>query len=476
MAKIKSPTSFSDCFNLDVTKMNELGLFNPILNVDTPLFIDPVLLKKSKHELISRNALEQFSKRFEDIILLLSNSVKEDDLAWKSAMKLLPQKEIDGTCLGYGVNSTSGRGMPEKQQRLILRTASEIIKLGIKDPNLFMLLPLFEEGIGPDTISDLTTTAIENTLLEFSEYNARNLNIKTEYVEYKGIEREIIINPLKKNISPILLLPHDILRHLPIVNDWKEIADAAAYNTALRSRVNKMIASILKGKTKREKQEIKNMILHDKQSLTELLTVLKNGNANPYDFQMDKLGIIAWQNIISTVSHDYPLKLEKDTNSESGLNRCVVDIIEQFKFLVENKGVNKLFWREKNEPNKEKNVQMIFFAMAYSYCKANNIDINPEMDTGTGNVDFKFSHGFDKRIIVEIKNSYNSNIVSGFRTQLETYKKSEETLLGYYVIVDVGGLGVKLDNLYKIYNDEPLKKAEIYYVDAKLKLSASKRK
>ena len=119
---------------------------------------------------------------------------------------------------------------------------------------------------------------------------------------------------------------------------------------------------------------------------------------------------------------------------------------------------------------------MIFFAVAYNYCKANNIDVNPEMDTGNGNVDFKFSQGFDKRVIVEIKNSYNYNISSGFKTQLKTYKESEETCYGFYLIINVGNLGRKLDDLLKIYESDDDKKSEIYYVDARIKPSASKRK
>lgn len=119
---------------------------------------------------------------------------------------------------------------------------------------------------------------------------------------------------------------------------------------------------------------------------------------------------------------------------------------------------------------------MDFFSVAYSYCKANNIDINPEMDTGTGYVDFKFSQGFSKRLIVEIKNSYNPNIINGYKIQLEAYKRSEETCFGYYLIIDVGELGQKLEKLLKLYTVDGNKKSEIIYIDEKLKVSASKRR
>jgi len=61
----------------------------------------------------------------------------------------------------------------------------------------------------------------------------------------------------------------------------------------------------------------------------------------------------------------------------------VVDIIEQFKFLVEQHGVWKNFWNnDKRLP--ERYSQNLFFTVAYSYCKANDLDVSPEVDTGTG--------------------------------------------------------------------------------------------
>jgi hypothetical protein len=102
--------------------------------------------------------------------------------------------------------------------------------------------------------------------------------------------------------------------------------------------------------------------------------------------------------------------------------------------------------------------------------------MNPEMDSGRGYVDFKFSKGFLKKIIVEIKHSSNPSISDGFSEQLQLYKKAEETAHGYYVIVDVGGMGKKYEKLTEMYNNDYEKRAEIIYIDGRLKPSASKIK
>lgn len=476
MSKIKNPTLLSAAYGIDPSKLNKIGIFNPLVNVDTSLFIDPLLLKYSKFDEFNKDAVLVYKRHFEKIVKLLEASKSEGDLAWRSAIRLLPRKEIDGTCLGYGINSISGRSLSTEIQKRILRSGKEIISLGIEDPELFMLLPLFEEGIGPDTISDLTTMMIEDVLLSFTSKIATQVGLPLKKVFYKGKESMLLINPLRKVTSPVLLLPQDILRDLPIVTSWDDIAAASSFNIDVRNAVNKMIADIWKAKTKKDKDKKKKELFSNKRALETLLSVIKNGKISAYDFEKDNLSLLAWHQILETVNSKYPVLLSKKQSTESDLKTIVKTIIDQFQHLVEEKGLNKLLWKETGKPNNERSIQLLFYATAYSYCKANDTDINPEMDTGIGYVDFKFSKGFSKRIIVETKCSYNPKIIEGFSTQLEAYKKSEETCMGFYVIVDVGRIGKKYDKLLKLYNDDAEKKSEIVYINGNIKPSASKRK
>ncbi|MGA3118217.1 MAG: hypothetical protein ABSF90_27795, partial [Syntrophobacteraceae bacterium] len=130
-------------------------------------------------------------------------------------------------------------------------------------------------------------------------------------------------------------------------------------------------------------------------------------------------------------------------------------------------------------PRHESTAQRLFFAVAYSYCVANNVDISPEVDTGTGQIDFKCAKGFDSKVLVEIKLSTNPRILHGYETQLEIYKKSEDTLRAFYVVIDVGRMGDKDQKLVRIKNEaakkgQPL--SELVFIDGILKPSASKRR
>ncbi|KKK56045.1 hypothetical protein LCGC14_3068480, partial [marine sediment metagenome] len=118
-------------------------------------------------------------------------------------------------------------------------------------------------------------------------------------------------------------------------------------------------------------------------------------------------------------------------------------ILSQFQELIENKGLWKELWDESGKPRKEKAAQRLLFSVAYSYCKANNLDLSPEADSGNGPVDFKLSQGSDSKVVIEIKLSTNGSLVHGFEKQLEIYKRADDTDLGIFLIIDVGGIGNK---------------------------------
>ncbi|MDH6312660.1 hypothetical protein M2137_001435 [Parabacteroides sp. PFB2-10] len=473
MGKIGKLILFSEYFGIDSKEMSEIGIFNPILNLDTRLFIDPILLKTSIHEIINTDAAQEYRTYFSNIISLLALSKQPDDFAWKNALKQLPEKEIDGTCLGYGTNSISGRRMNEDIKFSLITTAKGIIDLGIKDPELFSILPLFNKGIGPDTISDIATRAIHKSLLKFSAAHAKILKIPTERVDLYGEEWDVITNPIRRK-SHILLLPNDILRNLPIVNDWNDIADAASFNSNLRHKINRLVAEIFKQKTKESRANYISEIMHDKSAILDFIEVIRGCKGDAYNQLVDNDRIVVFSKAAEIIQQQ-PCDKRSFRKNKSGLEELVATIIDRFQFLVEDKGLNKLLWKEdKKNRCKESVAQLIFHAVALIYCQANDIDVSPETDTGTGLIDFKFSDGYRNKIIVEIKYSDNPSLLHGLEKQLQQYLKSEECDKGYYVVLDVGKLDSKLDKMNKLNNDAQIK-SEIFYIDAQLKKSASKK-
>ena len=478
MAKIKNPILFSAHFGIDPKRLSKLGVFDPILNADTKLFIDPLLLKNSRHNEIKKAARQSWREHFEAIIKLLRASKITDDLAWRSARKRFVFHEITGTCLGYGSNTIRGSGFGNALTNQVLDTASQIVAMGIEDPDLFVLMSLFEEGIGPDRLSDMTTNVIAKDLIAFTGRVCAELDVPTEPFRVGTHTGSLPRNPTQKERVPVILVPKDVLRDLPVAMSREDISHIVFENEMLRQGVNIHVGDIWKAKTRQEKNELRKLMLSSPEAFNSLISTVGKAKKIPYDDNADPNGVLTWRPIRESIARDYPFKLalsKKPTPDD--LFALVRKIVEQFRTLIEDKGLWKLMYHN-GVARSEHNAQMLFFAVADGYCKDNDIDLSPEADSGNGPVDFKLSTGYNGRVLVEVKLSKNK-VVTGYTKQLEIYRKAEETTQAIYLILDVGHMGNKATQL-KMQQDK-LKKAghrvsEIVIVDALPKVSASKRK
>ncbi|QYJ89401.1 hypothetical protein [Shewanella halotolerans] len=478
MGKIKNPATISSEFGIDVAVLERLGVVNVLLNTDTLVFIDPLLLEGSAHKEISDGAYQSYRERFEKIIKLLSVSKTVDDVPWRNAKRLFHFSEISWTCLGYGT-TVKGSGFGKDLISSTLDTASQIVALGVDDIDLFMALALFEEGIGPDRISDMTTNIILPNLISFSERVNQTLKVPTKQFKVGANNYNLVVNPYSD--QPLIFVPNDIVRDLPIASDWSDISRVVRENEDLRERVNGHVGEIWATMTKKDKQRLKKAALSSKEAFQQVMDMILEVEPKPYDFKSDRNGESFWTELLKQIPKDYPYDLSNYAGrklSAEEVVEIVNKILSQFQDLVENKGLWKELWDENGKPRKEKASQRLFFAVAYSYCKANNIDLTPEADSGNGPVDFKLSQGFDSKLVVEVKLSNNSSLVHGYEKQLEIYKKADDTDLGVFLIIDVGGIGQKYDVVQKMRNDfikEHGKASDIWYVDGNQKASASKR-
>ncbi|QTE96358.1 hypothetical protein [Shewanella algae] len=238
MGKIKSPLSLSTHFSIDENVLEELDVIDVLLEADSHLFIDPMLLSLSKHPEMNLGAAKSYQDKFTLIIKLLSASKDKNDAAWKGAKNQFKFSEVSWTCLGYG-SGTRGSGFGKDLVGKTLETAAQIISLGVEDPDLFMAMALFEEGIGADRISDMTTNIIVHDLVAFNHRvnKVLKLPVKDVTVGYGANKKiqSLIVNPLTN--QPLLLVPRDIVRDLPIANSWGDISKVVNQNEELRLRV-----------------------------------------------------------------------------------------------------------------------------------------------------------------------------------------------------------------------------------------------
>jgi hypothetical protein len=478
VAKVQNPRRFTQLFALDPSVLAAAGAFDPILNADTRLFVDPLLLQRSQ-QVEMRDAHMTWQRRFADIIRLLDVSRQINDVAWRGAERLFDFPEFMGTCLGYG-SSIHGSGMGIALRRRLLNTAKAIVDLGVNRPELFALLPLIEDDVGPDRISDMTTRIIARHLEQYTQRVLSQTDIPLHDVLIKAESYRLPVNPLEagRAVVPVVLVPQDVLRDLPTASDWDDVSRIAAHNAAYRDRVNAAIGKIWAVHSRREKAEIRRAVLASREAANTLLSTILEGPKTPYDVAEDEQGLVHWLEIGRKAAHDNPLQLTVLATKDKTALRSIVDaIVAHFISLVEHNDLWKALWH-KGKRLPEHHAQLLFFAIADAYCRANNVDITPEAGAGGGPVDFKFSSAYDTRVLVEVKMSDNPQLLHGYSKQLETYKTGQRTSEAIYLVVDVGSGTKQLEAVITLATEAENDRqphSTVAIADATPKLSASRR-
>ena len=476
MAKLSNPTSFTAHFGVDQAVLDAADALDPLLNVDTKLFIDPLLLEHSDAAEL-QSAPSRLQAYFEKLLKLLQASRTQGDAAWREADRLMNFREVAATCLGYGAASIHGSAFGPKKRAKVLATAKEIVDLGVDDPSIFLLIPLLEEYVGPDLISDMTTRIISPDLAQFTVRLLSGLPIPRQPFAFEGQTFDLPRNPFSPKPLPVLLVAKDVLARLPVASTWEEVAVAAAENAAIRQRVNQYVGDIWQSKSRKDKAQLRANVLRSKEAVESLLAAIVGGNHYSYDFESDPLGLRGWREILESLATQAPLQLARPNQwSADTVFDVVKQIVDQFQFLIEKRGLCRLLWHQ-GRPHHEDVAQRVFFAVAHVYCAANNLEITPEADTGSGVVDFKFSGGFSSRVLVEAKLSTNKKLVQGYERQLEQYRNAEQTTRAIYLVIDVGRMAKKDRALVEIRNERTrrgLSASELVFVDGFIHPSASK--
>ena len=470
MAKV-----LSELMDVSPQELENLGAFDPVLDLDTRLFIDPHLLKHCDIEGFERS-YEKFQEHFKKVIKLLNSSDSNGDRFWREADRYLEGGEVKGLCIGYSSKGTSGSGIGPELRKRLLDTAKEILDKGKNDPEIFELVGLFEEDFGPDRISDITANIIKDDLVSYTKRVMESVPLGKNAKLNICSDSKLPINPFTSEI--ILLVPSQILRDLPICLDWSNLDIVAQENRALREEVNGIIGDSWREAMKTvTKSKLKDIILEHPKLVDDLVRQYSAKPAMYYDFQEDKAGEYIWYPVTKEMTNEHPIALslpQEPTIDE--VEDMVLKICDKFRELIENNGLNRLLYDRGGHPKNESAAQLIFYGVAEAYCAANGIMIARESDSGRGPVDFKFGTRQENSVLVELKKSTNTaGLKKGIKKQLPEYMKSEKSKRAIYLVLDVGGFTKtaksNLNDIAELMKDTSIK---LIHVDGLIKPSASK--
>ena len=439
-----TPILFSDHFNIDKKKLEELGVFNPILNCDTKLFVEPLLLKSSQ-SLIIKESYDVFVNFFAELLLLIKSSktTDESDIHWREAKRRVKFPEYKSTCIGYGRGTTSGSGSGRELNEKILKNAKDIIASGQENPKMFTILPFLEEGIGGDIISDMTQKIIDNEICKFTKDILEKIGLEGDYkyTTEEGISYNLLFNPFSK--CALKFLPQDILTNLPLADGFDNwIVGLSQKNFELRKQVNKVIGEAWLEKNKAEKKEdILEALKSNKAFFLEVVKIITNEDFSHYNLIEDYQGLYRWFEDARSKIPDNDFKISPIVKiDQEALNKAVLEIISNFKNLIENNSIWRIFWTKRNAKMHHVNEfysQMLFYMSCQIWLEAQNspIALKREFAFEDKQLCLIFLLGNKIKTIVQIKNADNGGgLVKIYDKQIKFCQANN--LSGFYVVMN----------------------------------------
>lgn len=472
------PQRLSKILNIDAEMLDQKGVFNAFVDVDSKLYVDPSLLTKAQIPEFKETRCK-FDDHFNKVLSLIVASKKKGDIFWKEALKMLRFKEFKYIALGYSVGNKSGNAIGQKIAANILETASQIVEAGIEDPIIFELVGLLEKGVGTDRISDMTVFIIRQNLIKYTQRVSNELKIKQKTF---GEKKEMKLPYNLSTGEPIIFVPKELLRDLPVAFSWHDIDKVCRKNEELRRKINKVIGKNWKKATSASvsKDKLKEVVLSNPELLRDLIDQYKLKPKEPYDFINDPAGEVVWAEISEKVA-EHPLNfsnLKMIPVTKTNIFQVVKTICDQYGKLIEYNGWYEFLYDKAGKLRNERFAQKLFYGIADQYCLANNLNLSREPNAGSGAVDFKITEGYKEVITVEIKYSSNTNLVKGYSKQLPMYNKAERASESIYLILQTTKSDSSIKQIQKL-NKTAKEKGEsnpvVIVIDAKPnKPSASK--
>jgi hypothetical protein len=463
----------SKFFHVPAKTFKQQKVYNALVQEDSKLHIDPLLLKECTIPEFT-GSYNKFLDRFRNIFrcaTYVKTSSIEKDIFYKRMFDLLTFHEIPNTGLGYSQKGTHGTGISGHLTLELADTTLDIIHAGIQDPEIFAIMPLFQDNFGADRLSDMTISILYEDFLHYTERISRSLSLKPQSYKYQG---ELYMVPYIKD-HPLILIPSIFLCDLPIARSYDEIDDVCDYNRFLRQKICKAIGFTWKDFSKLHKRDLKKYVLN-KNIWNDLCKCYKDLYGVPYDFINDKLCEYKRIDIDECLNANYPLNLKeyKTLVSSEEVFELTKSICKQYKQLIEKNRMYQLIYDNNGNIRKEKYAQLLFFTVAQSYCSANDIDLNRESDCGIGELDFKLSQGNHAKILIEIKYTSNPKLKKGLTSQLGAYMSAEKAQYGILLVLkNRDNDDKKINQLLQEAHSQPNNANTVIVVDAVPKKSAS---
>lgn len=435
--------------------------FDPLLDQDTPLYVDPFLVYDDKKPLW-RGARQEVVDFFDTAAQLIERANGNvGSPAYDKALRLLRFPEPNEFALGLSMGKPQGAGTGVD----FAKSMAGVLDLAHRHGHVADLASiegfrLFEDGIGRDRVSDILCNILKHRFIKYTQEIVARRGIPTETVMVRHadwdrrngrwIDKRIDLPKSPETTGGVILTPERFLKDLPsITRDgfwaWAE----AVEGKALRDDFGFDIAQGLNQTARR--QMARKFARKHPDKAAAYIKIIDGKPHLPYDVELDPKGLVNWREVGEAAGAKIALKPSDAPSSKEGFNDFVDLLATKFQHQVENTSLWRALWA-KDVPQQENVVQAIAGAMWTVACESADVDLSQEVNRGRGPVDFKFSQGWEKRALVEIKLIHNSKFFQGAAKQLPQYLQTEQVDYGVYLCVGHFDKDFDPNRLKKVYD------------------------
>lgn len=452
--------------------------FDPIVNFDTKLFIDPFLIFQTDFQRFD-NAHQKLIKFFDVAMQVVAKSNgNKESIYYRRAKSILKFPEVTELNLGYSAQDNEGAGSGSGFAEIMVDAIWTSIAQGQSNLNHFEQLEIFNEGIGPDRISDITANILKRDFIEYTQDICRAHSIELVSIPMEHIDFDFenarwingVTNLPKVNDKFVILVPKQFLRGTPEIyhedfGRYLKTLDSEYLRTEFNIEIsNKISKATIVALARKAPDLVKGYVGHKEEKAIGV----------PYDFSDDVSNFVEPYDKAKKYFTENNVQLNQASNDEEFLT-VIRAICLEFKKWVEEDSGHELLVNDDGTPRNEGAAQRLFALAAMQLCRVNNIDISKETNIGRGPVDFKFSTGFSKKCLIELKKTNNSKFTKNLKSQLEAYLAAEATNIGFYLIIKVKGGLKNLEFIEGIIDEQNKngKRIEYYVIDSTKPKSAS---
>jgi hypothetical protein len=427
---------FSERFGVTRTKADDW--FDVMLPADTRLFVDPFRVYADDSD-AWEGAHEELVDFFNLVLELLAKaSLDPASQHFKAAAGLLMFPEPVEFCLGYAIGSDGGRGSAKTRRDQMLAAGAIAINAGMTTVEHFEEMTLFQGRVGPDLISDIVCNVLKQRFIAYTQEVVRRHGVKTRTVpvkhsawsrEHRRWVNDVAELPYNRwTKSGVLLVPRRFLRQLPSI-DADSFWDFSFNfeSEAIRGQFNYDIARNVSS------EKIARLARENPGLVRKFVKRFERSPLDPYDLDRDPRGRTRWYEAgleLATEAREVAPPVKKSEFCDFVGRLC-----DEFVWVVEQRSGWRLLWNPDNTPRAESAVQQLFQVALVLYCKDHDVDLSSESAAGRGPVDFKFSRGWKRRALVEVKLAKHPKFWQGLDTQLPTYMTAEGIRCGYLLAV-----------------------------------------